>query len=615
MKIRACQLKVEPTQVEENLRKILRELDAAAKAGMDWVIFSELALSGYFVGDLWNRQEFLDRCEEAQKAIIERCDQLKISAIFGNVTTDTTRRGEDGRVRRYDSVIICDQGQLWTQPKTKYKFLPKTLLPNYGPFEDTRFFYDNRRLAVEMECKVSSLLFPVLLGKDFRAGVFVCEDIWDQNYAVKPIDLVNNEKLNFSLAISASPFDSQKERMRETVLQSAVKRLRTPFLYVNHVGCQNHGKTIYGFDGGSRLLTNKGEVVFQAPAYLEGHFDFKVNKSGVELIHSQFSGPNVPDEARVFESIRYATKEFLQQVGVNKIAIGVSGGIDSAVSAAILATLLPKENVFLINMPTRFNSSRTRDFAANLAKNLGLRFAEVSVQNSYEQTIKDVESIELKDASGNLPTQSVKLSPLNIENIQSRDRGSRLLAALASGLGAAFVCNVNKSELVSGWGTFYGDLTGVMAPLGDLWKWQVYDFGRYLNATYFQPGKGIPESIFDVIPSAELSADHDIEKGLGDPFVYPYHDKLFQAFQEWDNPAGVEQLQQWYDDGTLATRLGSPELGQVFSSREEFLKDLHRWWKSFHNLAVAKRIQAPPIVAASPRPFGFDYHEPQGVKV
>jgi len=195
--------------------------------------------------------------------------------------------------------------------------------------------------------------------------------------------------------------------------------------------------------------------------------------------------------------------------------------------------------------------------------------------------------------------------------VQARDRSSRLLAALAAAFGGVFTCNANKAEATVGYTTLYGDLAGYLAALADLWKGEVYALGRYLNAAVFQR-EVIPAGCFDLTPSAELGLGQAVDKGLGDPLIYPYHDCLFASWVEAWQRTTPEEILEWYLAGTLERQLGyAGKLADLFPSAREFIADLERWWLQYNGMGVAKRIQAPPVLAIKRRAFGFDHREAQ----
>jgi NAD+ synthase (glutamine-hydrolysing) len=217
--------------------------------------------------------------------------------------------------------------------------------------------------------------------------------------------------------------------------------------------------------------------------------------------------------------------------------------------------------------------------------------------------------VEIAGADGR--GHALDLSPAMLENVQARDRSSRVLAALAAAFGGVFTCNTNKTEATVGYGTLYGDLTGFLANLADLWKEEVYALGRHMNEAG-ATANAIPRGCFDVTPSAELSPDQNVDEGKGDPLVYPYHDRLFRNWVETWNRTTPEEILEWYADNTLEEQIGyAGRVRDLFPSARAFIGDLERWWSLYTGMGVAKRIQAPPILAIKRRAFGFDHREAQ----
>ena len=239
-----------------------------------------------------------------------------------------------------------------------------------------------------------------------------------------------------------------------------------------------------------------------------------------------------------------------------------------------------------------------------------------TVLYSSNQTMANYDEQRHIESDSNT-TSFLQLSTLGKENIQARDRSSRILAGIASAVNGAFTCNGNKTEFTVGYATMYGDLAGFLAATGDVWKTDVYALARYMNEHIFQR-EVIPQGSIDVVPSAELSDAQDITQGLGDPLQYEYHDCLFRAFIEGTPHTRTyqrltpEDILCAYENGTLEHLLGLPNpVSHYFTSAEQFINDLERWWKSFNGLAVAKRIQSPPLFLISERAFGTDLSESQ----
>ncbi|MDR2005887.1 MAG: NAD(+) synthase, partial [Acidaminococcales bacterium] len=365
---------------------------------------------------------------------------------------------------------------------------------------------------------------------------------------------------------------------------------------------QNNGKNIYTYDGASRVFSPSGDIAASCPSFADGLFFCRYDENGISPENTDASRQPPEMGREIYDAVAYGTKKFLAQCQIENIVAGLSGGIDSAVAAALYTHILGSKQVLLINMPSRYNSAITINLARQLAENLGAHYASVPIGGSVELTARQIGSIRVNG-------RHLALSDFALENVQARDRSSRILAAAAAAFGGGFSCNANKSELTAGYGTFYGDLAGMLAPLGDLWKYQVYMLGRYLNTDVFKTPK-IPEAIFEITPSAELSAVQTVGTG-GDPIHYPYHDYLFGAFVE-KNLSPLE-IALWYKKGTLEENIGCEKglVNRLFPVREDFFADLEHWWLALGGLSIAKRIQAPPIVTVSERAFGFERRETQ----
>ncbi|MBR2179074.1 MAG: NAD(+) synthase [Selenomonadaceae bacterium] len=413
-------------------------------------------------------------------------------------------------------------------------------------------------------------------------------------------------KADLCVVFTATPFVIGKNRTRDAYFKERAKVWGCPIIHINCIGVQNAGKTIYPFDGNSTVYNSKGEVVLRAKSFEESLIFLDLDKIDVM---SPIIETKEPEIAEVYRALHGGVKHFLSQIGMKKIVIGISGGIDSAVDAALYTKVLGAENVLLVNMPSVFNSTTTRGLSEQLAKNLGCNYMVVPIQESVDHTVNQLESIPmtyLADGS----THNIELSSFVRENIQARDRSSRILAALAAAFGGGFTCNANKAETTIGYATMYGDCAGVVSALADLWKHQVYALAHYLNDEVYKH-EVIPQGIIDIVPSAELSTAQNVDEGKGDPLKYPYHDYLFKAFVE-DNKT-PEEILQWYSEGILEEQIGcGPGLvKKYFTYAEEFINDLERWWNMFTGIAVAKRIQAPPLIAVTEHAFGSDFPEAQ----
>jgi len=623
LKVALAQMEIIPGKPDVNTKTMLTMIKQACQQQAQMIIFPEMSIPGYFIGDTWEQPAFLKDCVDYGQRII--LASTNICIVFGNIAIDWNKVNDDGRVRKYNACFIASQGKLMGDDNFPYPFRIKTLQPNYREFDDSRHFYSLRKLATELGQNVNQLLQPVHLQighKQLKLGCILCEDGWSDEYAIKPTTAIHqNGPVDLFINISSSPYTIGKNNKRNRVFSNHAQAVNRPLIYVNNTGIQNNGKTIYTFDGLSTVYDHKGEIVDYCPAFssllkcieLDLTNDIEKNlvvtKSGVA--HSPITMTDDTDINSIYKGIHYGTQHFLRSIGMKKVVIGASGGIDSAVSAALYVQILGPDNVLLVNMPSIYNSQTTKNLSAKLASNLGCLYTIMPIQEVVDQTIQQINQTSVI----NLTTgkkQQLKVTAFMAENIQARDRSSRILAGVAAAFGAGFTCNANKSEATVGYSTLYGDQAGFLAVLGDLWKYQVYELAHFINTDIYQR-EVIPKETIDIVPSAELSFDQAVDQGKGDPIIYPYHDYLFKAFMEHWNRATPEDILLWYEQGTLEEKIGcQPGLvGQLFFNSTQFIADLEKWWSLYTGMAVAKRIQAPPVLAISRRAYGFDHREAQ----
>ena len=406
-----------------------------------------------------------------------------------------------------------------------------------------------------------------------------------------------NEKLGFIL--EPSTFAQGRISRREIFCAKNAKEINCPLFYLNSIGIQNTGKTVYTFDGNSAVYNSKGEIVKRLPPFTET-FE-TVSTAKIEQLPALAPCDEKP-VAQIYRALNFGVEKFLQQIHMSKIVIGISGGIDSAVAAALYTKILGAENVYLVNMPSVFNSQTTRNLSEQLAKNLGCKYAVVTIQNSVDSTIHQLEMTPLTFLTDN-STEEIKITSFVRENLQARDRSGRVLATIAAAIGGGFTCNANKAESTIGYATLYGDCAGVLSATADLWKFEVYELANYLNKEIYLR-EVIPQGIIDIVPSAELSDAQNVDEGKGDPLHYDYHDYLFRAFVE--KLLTPEDILKLYLEKNLENEIGCNAglVEKYFETPAEFIADLEKWWRQYQGIAVAKRIQAPPIIAVSNRPFG-----------
>ncbi len=598
-------MEVVPGNPEANFSTVKRFIEEGVRKNADLVVFPEMCVPGYLLADLWEEASFVERCVQINESI--RVLSSEIDILFGSVARED-ENGENGRPLLYNAAYYASKGAFRTlvhAGNVEKKFLPKTLLPSYREFEEPRYFSDLRKLAQTMGVPVSEILEPLEVGGT-RLGITICEDGWDSLYKIRPFEILRQKMSSGDLLvnISCSPYTIGKDRARDRVFGAHALNAGIPLVYVNAVGSQNNGKNIYAFEGDSSVYDASGKSVFSLPIF-EEHATLVSVESG-KISVDEAEAPRKTGIAEVREALVYMIRKNLARFGIRKVVIGASGGIDSAVSAVLYAEALGSENVFLVNMPTRFNSRTTRNAAKDLAENLGCPYMVAPIEDVAKALC---ESLSKDSFEGN-PVE-MRVEGIHYENLQARLRSAAFLATIASVVGAGFTCNGNKSEITVGYCTLYGDTSGVLCALGDLWKTQVYELAREINAERTV----IPQASIDIPASAELSDAQNVDEGKGDPIVYPYHDRLFAFWMErWQRNALIDSKTLLSKGFSLyCETLGVDEafLRGKFHTDAEILADMERWWKRYRGIALAKRIQMPPILSVSRRAFGFDYRESQ----
>ncbi len=616
MKIALSQFEIIPSMPADNVARMTKFIEEARESKADMIIFPELSISGYLIGDMWESESFIRECEELGEEILKASKDIFV--IFGNVAIDKNKKNFDGRIRKYNALFLAKDGKLIkNSSKIPYPFIIKTLLPNYKEFEDPRHFFSLKDLIFENAIKdnkynfdIKEYLKPIEIeinGKKINLGLTICEDAWSSNYNLSPMDILN-EKTDLFINISSSPYTLIKDSKRHKMYSEIAKKYNKPLIYVNNVGIQNNGKTVYTFDGGSSAYDDKGNIILTSNRYEENLYYIEMDLTKKE--YPKATTIKEENEYKlIYDTVIYGIRKFMKSIGINKVVIGVSGGIDSALSSAMYVNAIGKDNVLLVNMPSKFNSNTTKNLAKTLAENLGCAYMVVPIQESVDFTIKQIENRPMiKDGKESF----LKVSSFASENIQARDRSARILSGLAASFGGVFTCNANKTETMVGYSTLYGDGAGFFAALADLWKYQIYGLSKYINQNIFKK-EIIPEGSINIVPSAELSNAQAVDEGKGDPIKYDYHDCLFKTLMESWNRIIPEDILQMYIDETLEEKIGCEKglIKKYFKSDLEFVEDLEKWWRQYTGMAISKRIQAPPILAISRRAFGFGNRESQ----
>ncbi len=602
LKTAIAQLDIIAGHPDINAAKIINEIKKAQEQGVDLIVFSEMAVPGYLLGDEWENESFVKDCY-SYNSLIKDATQ-NITAIWGNIDIDVNQKAEDGRIRKFNAAFIARNGEYVGNGRVH-----KTLMPKYREFDDERHFYSLRKEAQDKLVDINELLMPysiVFNGVERKLGLILCEDMWSDDYTINPIEILLNNGTDVIINLSCSPWTWRKNNKRHSVVRERIKNKPVYFIYANNIGIQNNGKNIFLFDGNSTIYNPDGTLRCAAADYAEVTIQTELFNEADNIAVSNPEINDLRDKEELYNGLIFGIRKFMENFSNKRVVIGLSGGIDSALSATLLTKALGPENVYAVNMPTQYNTNTTKNAALVLAKNLGIHYTTISIQKSYENTIEEIESAVFTRFDGSELKTKLALSGLNKENIQARDRGSRILAGVTSALGAVFVNNGNKTETAFGYATLYGDINGAIAPIADLYKTEVYELARYIN----QIDNIIPQTIFDIPASAELSAEQNVEEGKGDPILYPYHDKLVRSFVVFR--FDPEDILRYYINGTLGKIILCEEsiIDKYFPTPQAFIADLEHKWKLF-KLSYFKRIQSPPIIAVSRRAFGFDLRESQ----
>ena len=538
MKIAIAQLNYHIGNFEGNVAKMLVAVREAKESGADLICFSELATCGYPPRDFL---EFSDFIRQAEEAVAQLATAAKgIAIIVGSPTRNPVVEGKD----LYNSAYFLHEGQVSA-------IRHKALLPTYDVFDEYRYFEP-----------ATSFEIVEYLGK--KIALTICEDIWNignENplYTVCPMDHLIDQQPDLMINISASPFNYNNPSGRKHVVLSNVERYGVPMFYVNHCGAQ----TELIFDGGSLVVSGNGKVYDELPYFEEciRCYDLKVVEAGKRDV-------DLPKEKipMIHRALLTGIRDYFGKLGFGKAILGLSGGIDSAVTAVLAVQALGKDNVRCILMPSQFSSDHSVNDARKLAENLGMQYDIIPIQEIYE-SFEEALKPHFWGHSFNITE----------ENLQARARGM-LLMAFSNKFGNIVLNTSNKSEMAVGYGTLYGDMCGGLSVLGDLYKMEVYSLAEYLNAS----AEIIPENIIRKPPSAELRPDQKDSDSLPD---YEILDKILLEYIE--NRKGPKEIIEMGYDEALVRRI----LRLV-------------------NINEFKRYQTAPVLRVSPKAFGMGRRMP-----
>jgi NAD+ synthetase len=484
MKIALAQFNPTVGDFAGNSARILSLAEQAKQRGADLAVFTELCLCGYPPLDLLERPAFLDRNASELKALAAKIPVPSLVGYAGRV------KNSSGKSLANKAALLCGGRIVFEQSKM--------LLPTYDVFDESRYFQPADKQVVYS-------------FKDEKLGITICEDVWnDPNfwptrlYERDPVVELGKQGTSVLLNISASPYTIDKRNLRFEMLRAIAIKQRLPVIYVNQVG----GDDNLIFDGASMAIAPDGRVAAQALAFREDLVLF-------DTVTGQGEIRELPDTeiAYAYEALLTGTADYVRKCGFKKVLVGLSGGIDSAVVAAIAVDALGAENVLGVSMPGPFSSAGSKRDAATLAKNLGIQLITLPINDVFEEYKRT-----LPAAFGDRPIDVTE------ENIQARIRGNFLMA-LSNKFGSMVLSTGNKSELAVGYCTLYGDMAGGLAIISDVPKLMVYELANWIN----RERELIPRSTIEKPPSAELRPGQKDEDSLP---PYDVLDRILKAYIE-----------------------------------------------------------------------------------
>ena len=535
MKIALAQLNYHIGNFEANANKIIEAINDARKSGADLVVFAELSITGYAPRDFLEFDEFIQKSEKAIQQIAKHTSNIGV--IIGVPVKNNNPKGKP----LYNTALFIHDKNV----KSEHH---KALLPNYDVFDEYRYFEPGKE-------------FSIIEFKGMRIALTICEDIWNLTdqplYTGCPMDYLKDRSPDLMINIAASPFDADHHEDRLRILNNNVSKYSTPIIYVNHVGAQ----TELIFDGGSMVMNTKGQIVEQLAFFKE---DLKIiDTSDFDNIKTDAASEKIE---RIHKALVIGIKDYFGKLGFKKAIVGLSGGIDSAVTATLATEALGSNNVLGVLMPSEFSSDHSVEDALMLAENLNIKTHTLQINSNYLSFIDNLAPVFNDTPFG-----------LAEENIQARIRGT-LLMAISNKFGGIVLNTSNKSEAAVGYGTLYGDMVGGLSVLGDVYKTHVVNLAMQLNKNKVL----IPLNTISKPPSAELRPDQKDSDSLPD---YDVLDKILELYIE-----KIQGYQNIVDQGFDADLVG------------RVLKLV--------NINEYKRHQTPPILRISKKAFGMGRRMP-----
>jgi NAD+ synthase (glutamine-hydrolysing) len=534
MKIALAQIDTTVGDFAGNVDRIVRFADEARHRGAELVLFPELALCGYPPRDLVERPDFVNRCESELHRLAGLLPE--VPALVGYVRWSRVERGK----------AVSDAAALLHGGKVLLDY-SKILLPFYDVFDESRYFEPGSGVGVRD-----------LVG--YRMGVTICEDVWnDKNFQKKqfytrdPIEEVVGAGVNLLLNIASSPFSTEKIQFRHDMLRAIALERRIPVVYVNHGG----GNDSLIFDGSSMAFDAQGQLAARAKSFEEDLVIFDTSGGACDLR----PGPASETEA-VYRALLLGTRDYVAKCGFENVIVGLSGGIDSSLVAAVAADALGPEHVTGVSMPGPYSSAESLRDAQALAQNLHIDFRVIPIGPVFDSYLTTLD-----------PAFEGRPRDVTEENIQARIRGN-ILMALSNKTGALVLSTGNKSELAVGYCTLYGDMAGGLSVIGDVPKTMVYDLARYANRS----AERIPAACLSKAPTAELRAGQTDQDTLP---PYEVLDVILNAY--------------------IGEQLGGREIIEKYGLEPELVQDTIRRVQS----AEYKRQQASPTLKVTAKAFGI----------
>jgi NAD+ synthase (glutamine-hydrolysing) len=498
MRIALAQINPTVGDLAGNVDRMTRASREAAARGAGVVVFPELSVTGYPPRDLVEKPSFVDASERELARLASETADLPLSVICGYVARTEAEVGKHA----FNRAAILERGQVVFRQS-------KMLLPTYDVFDEARYFKPGER----------EYLYT-LRGKPI--ALTVCEDAWNDRefwkqrlYQRDPVEELFSAGGEMLISINASPYNMGKRAIRREIFSAAARRYQKPVVYVNQVG----GNDQLVFDGSSFALNGNGEVLAAACSFAEDLVLCDLD-AGTGERHDNFA-----DECEAaYEALVLGTRDYIRKCGFSKVLIGLSGGIDSALTAVIAVDAVGRENVTGVGMPGPYSSENSVIDARDMAEKLNIKFEIVSIRDVYERFVHDLQ-----------PLFAGKPQDVTEENLQARLRGATLMA-ISNKTGAMVLTTGNKSELAVGYCTLYGDMCGGLAVISDVPKTLVYQLARIGNRRH---NDAIPESVFTKPPSAELRADQKDTDSLP---PYDVLDPILEAYVEhYKRPRDIAQ--------------------------------------------------------------------------